>query len=224
MCGRYSFSLKKETIKKHFDIEVKTPLLFSYNIAPTHDAYVIANNTPNQLSRMEWGLVPAWSRDGRNSGKLINARTEGIATKPSFRMPIRFKRCLVLGDSFYEWKKEGQSKIPYRILSTDSAPLIMAGIWDTWTDGVTQKNTFAIITTTPNKDMEGLHNRMPVFLETKEKQKAWLTETDLNQVLQLLQPLSDGFLQHYRISQALNSPSNNNVKLQEKVEEPLRLF
>ena len=129
MCGRYSFSVSAERIKQQFpELETGENLRLSYNIAPTQHAYVIANNDPKKLQYLTWGLIPHWSRDGKNSGKLINARREGISGKPSFRIPIRSRRCIVLADSFYEWRKIGKNKVPYRIFLKNGALLEMAGV------------------------------------------------------------------------------------------------
>ena len=114
MCGRYSFAPKpKQREALESTVDLPAELQLSFNIAPTQEAYVIANDHPRQLQRMEWGLVPHWSAEGKNSGKLINARAEGIEEKPSFREPIHSKRCLVPADSFYEWRKlSGKRKVP----------------------------------------------------------------------------------------------------------------
>lgn len=224
MCGRFSLSTSKAKIKEQFDINTNEDLQLSFNIAPTHASYVIANDHPQQLQKMFWGMVPHWANEGKNTGKLINARGESISTKPSFRMSIRQKRCLVLADSFYEWKKEGQQKIPYRIKRKKDKLLTMAGIWDLWTNGEQQLRTFSIITTTANEEVSQLHNRMPVIFNTKEQQQKWLGEISLSETLDMLQPLRDDQLDIYRISAKLNSPSYNKVDLHESVPEPPTLF
>jgi putative SOS response-associated peptidase YedK len=148
MCGRYSFAPKPKQLDTQMrDVQRPVELHISYNIAPTHQAYVIANDAPGTLQTMEWGLVPYWSADGKNTGRLINARAEGIEEKPSFREPLRSRRCLVPADSFYEWRTEpGGRKTPYRILPENDDLLFMAGIWDEWRHGDAHKRTFSIIT------------------------------------------------------------------------------
>ena len=135
MCGRYSFAPKPKQREALEDmLDLPEALQLSFNLAPTQPAYVIANDQPDTLQRMEWGLVPHWSKDGKNSGALINARAESLLEKPSFREAFRTRRCLVPADSFYEWKTlPGRQKAPYRIHSTDGQLLFMAGIWDIWT-------------------------------------------------------------------------------------------
>lgn len=224
MCGRFSLATSKEKIKEQFGVEMEGELKLSFNIAPTHSAYVIANDDPNRLQRFEWGLVPYWSNDGKNMGKLINARGESISSKPSFRIPIRQKRCLVLADSFYEWRREGQQKIPYRIQAKEDQLLALAGVWDLWTDGEKTFKSFSIITTTANEEISQLHLRMPVIFDTTEKQKEWLSDIALNSALDLLQPLPDDQLTIYRVSPKLNSPAYNAIDLHQSVPEPPTLF
>lgn len=225
MCGRYSFAPKPKQLAEELPgLILPAQLEISYNIAPTHQAYLITGDQPTHLQRMEWGLVPHWSPDGKNSGKLINARAEGIEEKPSFRDALRSRRCLVPADSFYEWRTEpGGKKAPYRILPGDGSLLFMAGIWDEWQQGDLRKQTFSIITTTPNTEMSALHNRMPVILNPENRQQ-WLQESELNKALELLKPVTDGSLSMYRISDKLNKPGYDEADLQEKEAEPWRLF
>lgn len=226
MCGRYSFAPKPKQREALEDmLDLPDALQLSFNLAPTQPAYVIANDQPGNLQRMEWGLVPHWSSDGKNAGKLINARAEGIEEKPSFREPIQSRRCLVPADSFYEWRKQpGGRKLPYRIFMKNDGLLFMAGIWDEWKQAGKTKRTFSIITTTPNREMSDLHNRMPVILPDAETQQLWLSNLPLNEVLALLQPLHDGQLSLYRVSEKLNKPGYDGPDLQEPMPEELTLF
>lgn len=225
MCGRYSFTASKERVEAQFNVKIDQPLRTSYNIAPTQLGCIITDDKPSQLQYMNWGLVPAWSREGSLTGKLINARKEGISSKPSFRMSMRERRCLVLADSFYEWRREGDNKIPYRIKFEGDRLLAFAGIWDLWQKEGNTVRTFSIITTPPNKEMSLLHSRMPVVFDTLEKQQDWLSKTTtLGTAIDLLQTLSDDQLQTYRISEHLNSPKNNYAELQLEVPEPPTLF
>ncbi len=226
MCGRYAFAPKPKQRKtlENF-VEVPTELALRFNIAPTQSAYVIANDLPIRLQQMEWGLVPHWSADGKNLGKLINARAESIAEKPPFRDPIQSKRCLVPADSFYEWRKlSGGRKIPYRIFLENEDLLFLAGIWDEWKQAGKIKRTFSIITTTPNREMSELHDRMPVLLPDAEAQRLWLSPLPLDAVLSLLHPPKDGLLSMYRVSEKLNKAGIEGPDLQVAVPEELRLF
>lgn len=226
MCGRYSFAPKPGQ-RKSLESKVVVPanLAVSFNISPTHSAYVIANDQPDRLQRMEWGLVPQWSTDGKNTGRLINARAEGIEEKPSFRDPIQFRRCLVLADSFYEWRKlPGGRKAPYRITAQNEELLYLAGIWDEWGEGDARKRTFAIITTTPNHEVSELHDRMPVVLPDTDTQKIWLSNIPLDQVLLLLHPPDDGLLRLYRVSEKINQPGHEGEDLHVPAPEDWTLF
>lgn len=225
MCGRFSFNASKEKIQQELgDIETGTNLRINFNIAPTQHAYVLTNDHPNRLQYMTWGLIPYWSRDGKNAGKLINARSEGIASKPSFRLPIRQRRCLVLADSFYEWRRELDRKVPYRIMLKNDRLLVMAGIWDVWYKDDYAIKSFSIITTPPNKEMATIHNRMPVLLNNRESQENWLNETELTKILDMLHTPEDDILTMYRVSEEVNSVKNNSPSLHKEVPEPPTLF
>lgn len=222
MCGRFSFVVKKEKVVKQFpNIEIEGKLLENYNVAPTQQAYVITNKQPNVLQTMHWGLIPHWSKDGKGSGALINARMETIGEKPSFREPIRSQRCLVLTDSFYEWKTVNSKKIPYRIVMPHDELMIFGGIYDEW-QGV---KTFSILTTEPNKEMSKLHTRMPVILkEGDDDYEKWLGDTDLSIILKMSEQPKEDFLHIYRVSEKVNSVKNNCEDLHLEIPEELTLF
>jgi len=227
MCGRYSFvPTKKQLAEQLPDVEIPATLQLSFNIAPTHQAYLIAGDQPHVLQHMVWGLVPHWSRDGANSGKLINARAEGILEKPSFRTPALRRHCLVPADSFYEWRTlPGKKKAPYRIRLKNGRLLMMAGIWDEWRSGDERKRSFSIITTTPNTEVASLHNRMPVLLLAITDQQRWLKTEDPEEIMELLHPPPDDVLEMYRVSEKLNAPGPNGPELHEPVSETdLTLF
>lgn len=223
MCGRFSIVATAEKMKAQLEINLQNsaPLLASYNIAPTQSSLVITNEAPKELQIFRWGLVPHWAKDSSFGAKLINARCEGIASKPSFRVSIRQKRCLVVADSFYEWKKSGGQKYPYRILLADGQLMLMAGVWDEWQFGKKKYQTFSIITTAPNKEMSSIHTRMPVILTSKEQQQKWLENIELEQVLALLQTPDNGILKCYRVSQNINSVKPNNSDLHKEVNDDL---
>ena len=218
MCGRYSFSTTKAKVVQELGpLEMDEDLELNYNIAPTQMAYVVTNEEPGLLQRLAWGLVPYWSKDADSAPHLINARREGIENKPSFRGPIRKHRCLVLADSFYEWKKEGREKIPYRIHLKQDRLLVMAGIWDIWKGNNREIRSFSIITTTPNKEVAVLHDRMPALLLDREQRQQWLEEPALEAVLHLLEPPPDGVLDIYRVPILVNNVRNNGPSLHEHV-------
>lgn len=226
MCGRYSFVTSEEKIKQQLGnhIDIREELQINFNIAPTHKAYIITNDEPTRLQHIMWGLVPYWSKEGKNSGKLINARSEGIASKPSFRMSIRQRRCLILADSFYEWRREGSKKLPFRIFLKSGELLLLAGIWDVWEQNDQRVKSFSIITTPPNKEMQSIHNRMPVIFNTLEKQAEWLQSDNLDHTLNMLKTPKNGLLDMYRVSEKVNSVRNNSVELHQKIVPPPTLF
>jgi putative SOS response-associated peptidase YedK len=221
MCGRFSFVVDKPIVKKHFPkVNVEGNLPFRYSIAPTHQALVITNRDPSILTPMQWGLIPHWVKDAKGSGKLINARMETVLEKPSFKESMRTQRCLVLSDSFYEWRTEGGRKVPYRIKMLHDDMLIMAGIWTEWQ----QTKTFSIITTEPNAEMAELHNRMPVILPTHESQQLWLAQTDMDRLMELCQKPQNNILKTYRVSEKLNSVLYEGADLHDEVPKYLTLF
>lgn len=227
MCGRYSQVLKVAQVEQQLEISLdgSPEVVPNYNVAPTQQAVVILNEAPHLLQTLRWGLVPYWSKDIQQGARLINARSESIATKPSFRIPIRQRRCLVIADSFYEWRRSGQQKYPYRILRTNDDLLVMAGIWDIAQVDGQQYRTFSIITTAPNREMEAIHNRMPVLLINKEEQQSWLQDQEVEETLALLKTPDDDVLRYYRVSQQVNKVRSNCPALHQLVnDDPLTLF
>jgi putative SOS response-associated peptidase YedK len=221
MCGRFSFVVEKEKIKKKFPKLVMPELLNeNYNVAPTQQAYVITNREHPKLHSMQWGLIPHWAKDAQGSLALINARMETLSEKPSFKEAIKHQRCLVLMDSFYEWKTEGGRKVPYRILMKNDELMVLAGLWDEWRG----LRTFSIITTEPNKEMSTIHNRMPVVLQTEDDFEMWLGKTDLTKILKRCKKQNNGILSMYRVSEKLNSVKNNGSDLHKEVPKDLTLF
>ncbi len=225
MCGRFSFAASKEKIAQQFpEVRVGENLRINYNIAPTQEAYVITNDQPERLQLIIWGLLPFWSREAKISGRLINARREGIETKPSFRLPIRRQRCLVLADSFYEWRKDGDRKIPYRIYMKDRSLATMAGIWDEWKGADRIIRSFSILTAPPNREVGPLHNRMPVLLHRPDQRAQWLSDLDIKEVLALTDTPQDGILDMYVVSEKVNSVRNNSPELHQPSSDQLSLF
>lgn len=225
MCGRFSFATTPEKARKQLgDAEIGQNLRLSYNIAPTQHAYVITNEHPKRLEYLAWGLIPHWAKDEKGAGKLINARMEGIAAKPSFRVPIRRRRCLVLADSFYEWRNEGGKKAPYRIMLKNGELMLLAGIWDIWYKGDYAMRTFSIITCPPNREVAPLHNRMPLILPKKEQQERWLSELTVDEVLAMLETPPDGILDIYQVSEMVNSVKNDAPGLHLRVGGQTSLF
>jgi putative SOS response-associated peptidase YedK len=227
MCGRYSLVTSVEQIEQQLQVQFEqvADLSPNYNVAPTQLAWCMTNRSPHHLQAFSWGLVPHWAKDQSRAGSLINARREGIATKPSFRIPIRNQRCLVFADSFYEWRRSGNRKLPYRILRDNEQILVFAGLWDEWQSPAGLHRSFTIITTEPNKEMATIHNRMPALLLTKAQQGRWLADLPLEDALELLDTPPDGVLKMYRVSTAVNNVRYNEPAAHSPVhDEPLTLF
>jgi putative SOS response-associated peptidase YedK len=221
MCGRYSFILDDEMIKERFGVTVRSAIYKArYNCAPTQNLAVISNETPGELSLYRWGLIPFWSKDSSIGNKLINARSETILDKPSFRNSFKSKRCLVLSDGFYEWRK-GTVKTPFRIMRKDGSAFAMAGIWDKWTDPQGQEiRTFAILTTGANSLMEKIHDRMPVILD-RETEKLWIENAPPGDLMELLKPCAASSLLAYPVSTLVNSPRHDAAEILEPAGDPL---
>jgi putative SOS response-associated peptidase YedK len=218
MCGRFQLSVKGKHINERFNVEVYDDFYRpSFNCAPSQNLAVISNMEAKKLSFFSWGLIPFWAKDEKFGNKLINSKAETITEKPSFKNSFRQKRCLVICNGFYEWKKENNKKTPYRIFLKNNELFSMAGIWDTWKDGEGRPiNSFSIITTTPNSLMKNIHHRMPVILR-KEDEKKWLEKTDQNELLELLKPFENRLMDAYPISELVNSPTNNSPEIIKKI-------
>src|SRR5690606_26418140 len=179
VCGRYSLFTDYAILIDRFNVEKMavdegeyTP---SYNVAPSQQIIAIINDGhKNRLGSLRWGLIPPWAKDEKIGYKMINARSETVAEKPSFRNAFKKKRCLVVADSFYEWQRKDGEKIPMRIKLKNGEPFAFAALWESWKapDGKTV-NTCSILTTEANSLMKSIHDRMPVIL-TKEEEEMWL--------------------------------------------------
>ncbi|NMD71033.1 SOS response-associated peptidase [Bacillus sp. DNRA2] len=224
MCGRFTLTATLTEILNRFDIEEffdEENFLPNYNVAPSQLVLAIINNrTINKMGYLRWGLIPPWAKDITLGSKMINARSETILEKPSFRDPFRRKRCLIVADSFYEWKRiDAKTKTPMRIRLKSNDLFGMAGLWEQWkTPDGKSIFTCTVITTTPNTLMERIHDRMPVILKP-EDEKIWLdpTNNDLGQLTQLLQPLDPDLMEAYEVSSLVNSPKNNSIELIQKI-------
>ncbi len=213
MCGRYSFILEDELIWERFGVRVRTAVYKArYNCAPGQDLAVISNDDSLVLQYFRWGLIPSWSKDPTTGNKMINAKSETILEKASFKEPFRNHRCLVPADGFFEWRKE-KEKTPYRVTLKDGSPFAFAGIWNEWRhpDGLSLR-TFSILTTEPNELVGRIHNRMPVILR-KEDERNWLSATGEKELLGMLKPYPAEEMSCYPVSKQVNSPANDNPEV-----------
>jgi putative SOS response-associated peptidase YedK len=178
MCGRFAFYSPSEATAELFGVSGALPVEARYNIAPTQYVAAIRNGEEGspELAMLRWGLVPFWAKDPSIGNRMINARAETVAEKPAFRAAYRHRRCLVLADGFYEWRREGSAKTPFYISAADGQPFAFAALWENWhskeSDESIQSTT--LITTEANEFMADLHHRMPVVL-TPATAGTWLS-------------------------------------------------
>ena len=222
MCGRFTLTKDKDEIEDRFEIHID-PAMFTknYNAAPSQILPIITNEEQEQASFHKWGLIPHWAKDETIGNKLINARGETIAEKPSFRDAAEKRRCLVITDGFYEWQRSGGEKQPYRITLADESLFTFAGLWESWKaeDG-RDVRTFTIITTEPNELMKPIHNRMPVML-TPDNERVWISDESLEDVMHLLQPYDEKEMNAYPVTKKVNSPKNNDRSVMESDQQLL---
>ncbi|RST60186.1 SOS response-associated peptidase [Siminovitchia terrae] len=220
MCGRFTLTASFDEIIDRFDIEqMIDESLYSpnYNVAPSQSVVAVINDgSKNRLGFLRWGLIPPWAKDIKIGYKMINARAETLTEKPSFRSPYKNKRCLILADSFYEWKRhDDKTKTPMRIKLKSNNLFAMAGLWETWQSPSGEPiHSCTIITTKPNKLVEDIHDRMPVILKPEEE-SIWLDKTikDTDYLNHLLTPLPENLMEAYKVSELVNSPKNNSIEL-----------
>lgn len=185
MCGRFALYSDQADLEAFFGMPLPENWEPRYNIAPTQKTPVIRRNHSGTgtLDWLSWGLVPHWARDKTMAGKSINARSETVMEKPSFKKPFQKQRCLVPASGFYEWKANGKAKVPFFITQPDGSPWTFAGIWDrneNLLDG--PLDSFSILTTQANSSIQHLHHRMPVVVP-KDHWRSWLADQDPGEAL-----------------------------------------
>ncbi|RMH21241.1 MAG: SOS response-associated peptidase, partial [Gemmatimonadetes bacterium] len=221
MCGRYTLTTPMEELVEVFDVpEPDFPWKPRYNIAPTQDAPVLARDRHGtRIGLLRWGLVPFWADDPRIGNRMINARAETLDRKPAFKYAFQARRCLVLADGFYEWRREGTRKQPVWIHDPEGRPLTFAGLWECWERGPEPLYTFTIVTTEPCEAVRPVHDRMPAVLDG-EAREAWLDrEADPERLKALLGPYR-GPLDLRPVSTLVNSPANEGPELLDPAPEP----
>jgi len=241
MCGRFTLTSPTDELAGYFDVLMTSGMSARYNIAPTQPVACVrrAVATPaddagvaaarRELVDMRWGLIPHWAKDPAIGSRMINARSESVADKPAYKEAFRQRRCLVIADGFYEWKRLEGGKQPYFIYMEDRQPFAFAGLWARWKprgdqldkiaapdkpalplseDGRVESCTF--LTTTPNTLMEEIHDRMPVILPAQHWD-AWL-DPDLQDPVELsslLLPYPAEQMRAHPVSTHVNKPANN---------------
>lgn len=212
MCGRFTNKEKLEMLAAQYNAKAFKGEEWqgSYNIAPTQMIPVIVDEPEGREIRlMKWGLVPFWAKDAKIGNSMINARAETIKEKPGFRDSFKSKRCIIPANGFYEWRKLTTAKEPY-YFSPKEGLFSFAGLWSAWVSPESiEVETFTIITTTANKIVKPIHDRMPVIMG-HNSMAAWLSPaTKPKELEELLMPCSDDQMQGYAVSKIVNSAKHN---------------
>ena len=217
MCGRFFINTPVEALEAHFDAVAATGIVPRYNLAPTTPVPVVKETEGGRgILLHHWGLIPSWAKDPAMGARLINARGETVADKPSFRASFRRRRCLVPASGFYEWQARPGHKQPWAIQAVSGEPLAFAGLWDLWEgpDGCLQSCT--IITTAANAFMAPIHDRMPVILAPRDWER-WLAAQarDLEGLKALLRPCPEDLLRRYEVGPRVGNVKNDGPELLE---------
>ncbi len=214
MCGRFTLTVDPAQLQDALPgVDIQQNIAPRYNIAPTQPVAVVPNTGENKLDFFVWGLIPSWAKDPEIGNRLINARAETLAEKPSFRTAFRRRRCLIPASGFYEWKAspDGKSKTPMYIHMKSGQPFAFAGLWEVWNskDGSTIYSC-TIITGQPNSLVQGIHNRMPVILKPEDYPK-WLNPAEQRpeDLVPLLVPYPAVEMEAFPVSRLVNSPEND---------------
>lgn len=216
MCGRFTLSQPVEAIVSVFQLSEVPKLEPRYNIAPTQLVPTLhqIQRDKRQFQMLRWGLIPSWAKNPAIGNKLINARAETVAEKPSFRSAFRHRRCLVIADGFYEWRRQDGKKQPFYFRLQDGQPFAFAGLWEHWQNPNGEViDSCTIITTEANETLQPIHDRMPVILNPKDYD-SWLDPMEKpEQLQQLLQPYSSTNMTSYPVSTKVNKPTNDTPEL-----------
>lgn len=231
MCGRYVSAAERSRIEKQFDALAGSELELApdYNVAPTKKVYaVMQRDDERQLRVVRWGLVPSWAKDPKIGSRMINARLESAAEKPSFRAAWKKRRAIIPADGYYEWytstheSADGKKppKQPYYIHPTDGQLMAMAGLYEIWRDPTIPNDddpdafrwTCTILTMTSTDELGQIHDRMPLLV-SPANQAAWLDPDNPVPAAELLVPAAPGLLEAYPVSTAVNRVANNNPHL-----------
>lgn len=212
MCGRYSLTGPNPgQLRERFALGAELELRQRFNVAPGDDVPTVTTDREGEPrgELLRWGLVPHWAPDPRTGFKMINARAETVAEKPAYRDALARRRCLIVADGFFEWRRpqDGQAKQPFWITRADGAPFAFAGLWASWHPGQPDAiRSCSIVTTAAAQSLADIHPRMPVMLPNPDAEDAWLAtaEVDASAARELLVPLDDALLARREVSPAVN--------------------
>jgi putative SOS response-associated peptidase YedK len=236
MCGRYNLTLSVEALARVFGFAERPNLAPRYNIAPTQEAPVVrrrdagqragalAKGSQYELLFMRWGLVPAWSKAIGARRPLINARSDSVAEKPSFRSAFRHRRCLVPATGYYEWRSDPSGKQPFHIAPADGGWVAFAGLWESWKDPAKPDAaallSFALMTTEPTAELSAIHDRMPVILAPADYDTWLAPESRVEQLMALLRPYAGAPLQAHPISRRVNAVRHDGPDILAPLDDP----
>lgn len=201
MCGRFTLTIDNSALAKRFHVSVPEKYRPTYNAAPAQNLPVIFGDDTKTVRLVRWGIEPEWMK-GKEYRSLINIRTETILQKRTFQKDLEERRCIIPADGFYEWRKNGKEKQPYRIMLENGEPFSFAGLWEICVIDGQAVRAFAIITAEPNRLVRPIHDRMPVILDERTE-KEWLGEGRTH----LLAPYPDDRMIAYEVSRLVNRPT-----------------
>lgn len=224
MCGRFTLTeLNPDVVRETFAISGELPPVPPrYNLAPTQPVATVVRDPEtgdNQLKLMHWGLIPSWAKDPSIGSRMINARSETLTEKPSFRTPLQRRRCLILSDGFYEWQTQAGGKQPIYIRLAEDGTFAFAGLWERWTEPNSGDPLLSctIITGPANELLSNFHDRMPIILP-REDYDTWLDPslTDTARLVPLLRPYPAEQMVAYPVSRRVNVVQNDDPSLIER--------
>lgn len=225
MCGRFTLTVSADLLVQTFNLPLLPNWEARYNIAPTQSVVTVLKPSAQeekQFQMMKWGLVPSWSKDPKIGAKMINARSETVHEKPSFRTPFRRQRCLIPADGFYEWTEGEAGKQPIYIRKKDQSVFAFAGLWDHWEKGDEVIDSCTIITSEPNELLKKYHHRMAVMLRP-EDYDLWM-DPDMNDpepLLELLKPYPAEEMEAFAVNKTVNNARNDVPECIEPIESTL---
>lgn len=218
MCGRYAITTAPEAMRRLFRYVEQPNFPPRYNVAPTQPIPIVRlHEGRRKFSLVRWGLLPSWVKDPKNFTLLINARGESVNDKPAFRNAMKYRRCLIPADGFFEWKVEGKVKRPYFVYRKDRSVFAFAGLWENWMGPNGEEvETAAIVTTGASPSISHIHHRMPVMLEP-EQFDLWLDtkNVDAQAAAALIGPLPDAAVATHEISSRVNRVVNDTPEVLE---------
>jgi putative SOS response-associated peptidase YedK len=223
VCGRFAFFSPADAVAALFGAGNTADAYIAglpprYNIAPTQHVFACRHDVSGNIeaTALRWGLIPFWAKEASIGQRMINARAETVAEKPAYRAAFRHRRCVVLADGFYEWRKTGSAKTPYYISLDSGDAFAFGGLWESWTDKVTGEivESTTLITRPANDFMQPLHHRMPMIL-TPDTTTEWL-EGDVS-----LLSAEPPELKAWSVDRRVNNARNDGADLIEPVDDPL---